>query len=638
MHPSPVAREMTQGNPRLFVGNLAEEVGDDDLRALFAVHGGIVEAQVIRDRDSGESRGFGFIQMATDAQAAAALAALHGTEFRGKRLRVKVAEPKKGGGFHVPNTQPEGQAPGAEAAALTPPPRTPMPLPPPTPAAAALPQPPPAPKRAWLPAVAAVSLLAVLAGAWVVLRPARAAPGHVLIVPLDVMGQPHGGEYVGYALSQALAVNLATAASLKVLPVPGTAEVAGLGATQRAQLALKAGAGRLVVGTLTRVDSGVHVSLTLVDAQDNRILWGTQRDARGADDVALAGSLARELAAQLGGAVPELVDHVLNLSGGPVMATAPETAEALGALRRGEVQAALAATERLRAQFPQEVDAVALRTHALLLQWDAARSPATSNQFRESLERLEQAAPGSPYAEFYRAYILYESGRNDEAVTRFSRILDGHRLSPAARAWVLRYRAIGHQRLGKLPVALDELAESQRLDPTNAWTLSILAEVLLQAGQAEQALARARQGVALAPGYWRGHHGVGEALSALGRLDEAAEAFGRECELAHTQLACSRWAVELLKAGKREAAAQAADDAARLPETAVGLYNLGCFRALSGDGAGALERLARAVDLGLVEPGMGQDRDLATVRDDPRFKALWATVAARSRPSGDAGR
>ena len=80
---------------RLFVGNLAFSVGDDDLEALFAEHGTVVSAVVIRDRESGRSRGFGFVEMETGEMAEAAAGAIDGFEMEGRRIRVNEAQPKE---------------------------------------------------------------------------------------------------------------------------------------------------------------------------------------------------------------------------------------------------------------------------------------------------------------------------------------------------------------------------------------------------------------------------------------------------------------------------------------------------------------------------------------------------------------
>jgi cold-inducible RNA-binding protein len=79
---------------RLFVGNLPYSVGDDELETAFADHGSVVSVVVIRDRETGRSRGFGFIEMETDEMAEKAAGALDGFEMDGRRLRVNVAQPK----------------------------------------------------------------------------------------------------------------------------------------------------------------------------------------------------------------------------------------------------------------------------------------------------------------------------------------------------------------------------------------------------------------------------------------------------------------------------------------------------------------------------------------------------------------
>src|SRR6266481_2389140 len=83
---------------KLYVGNLGYGVTDSDLSALFAAHGTVESAQVIMDRDTGRSKGFGFVEMATDQEAQAAIAALNGKEVNGRALTVNEARPKTEGG------------------------------------------------------------------------------------------------------------------------------------------------------------------------------------------------------------------------------------------------------------------------------------------------------------------------------------------------------------------------------------------------------------------------------------------------------------------------------------------------------------------------------------------------------------
>ncbi len=83
---------------KLYVGNLPYGVTDSDLQQLFGAHGTVQSAQVIMDRDTGRSKGFGFVEMSTDAEAQAAIAELNGKEVEGRALTVNEARPKTEGG------------------------------------------------------------------------------------------------------------------------------------------------------------------------------------------------------------------------------------------------------------------------------------------------------------------------------------------------------------------------------------------------------------------------------------------------------------------------------------------------------------------------------------------------------------
>src|SRR3989441_1048815 len=83
---------------KLYVGNLNYAVTDSDLAKMFEAHGTVESAQVIMDRDTGRSKGFGFVEMQTNEQAQAAIAALNGQERDGRALVVNEARPKTEGG------------------------------------------------------------------------------------------------------------------------------------------------------------------------------------------------------------------------------------------------------------------------------------------------------------------------------------------------------------------------------------------------------------------------------------------------------------------------------------------------------------------------------------------------------------
>src|SRR3954467_4271392 len=80
---------------KLYVGNLSYNTNSSDLEQLFAAHGTVSSAEVIADRDTGRSKGFGFVQMGNDDEAKAAIAALHGTEHDGRALTVNEAKPRE---------------------------------------------------------------------------------------------------------------------------------------------------------------------------------------------------------------------------------------------------------------------------------------------------------------------------------------------------------------------------------------------------------------------------------------------------------------------------------------------------------------------------------------------------------------
>ncbi|MGB4584942.1 MAG: RNA-binding protein, partial [Rhodoferax sp.] len=90
---------------KLYVGNLPYSFRDEDLQQAFAAHGTVTSAKVMMERDTGRSKGFGFVEMADDAQAQTAIEAMNGQQFGGRGLVVNEARPmeprppRSGGGF-----------------------------------------------------------------------------------------------------------------------------------------------------------------------------------------------------------------------------------------------------------------------------------------------------------------------------------------------------------------------------------------------------------------------------------------------------------------------------------------------------------------------------------------------------------
>jgi RNA recognition motif-containing protein len=82
----------------IYVGNLSYEVNDNDLRQAFEAFGEVRSASVIKDKFSGESRGFGFVEMPNKAEADAAIRSLNGKDLKGRSMNVNEARPRPAGG------------------------------------------------------------------------------------------------------------------------------------------------------------------------------------------------------------------------------------------------------------------------------------------------------------------------------------------------------------------------------------------------------------------------------------------------------------------------------------------------------------------------------------------------------------
>lgn len=90
---------------KLYVGNLPFSATDDSLAQIFSQAGNVASAKIITDRDSGRSKGFGFVEMTTDEEAASAISKLNGTDFEGRNMNVSEARPmvpREGGGGRGP--------------------------------------------------------------------------------------------------------------------------------------------------------------------------------------------------------------------------------------------------------------------------------------------------------------------------------------------------------------------------------------------------------------------------------------------------------------------------------------------------------------------------------------------------------
>jgi RNA recognition motif-containing protein len=97
-----LAQKEYEMGTKLYVGNLSFQTQEYDLRDHFAPHGEVVSADIVTDRDTGRSRGFGFVEMSSEEEAQAAQSALDGQELDGRQLKINEAKPRnndrRGGG------------------------------------------------------------------------------------------------------------------------------------------------------------------------------------------------------------------------------------------------------------------------------------------------------------------------------------------------------------------------------------------------------------------------------------------------------------------------------------------------------------------------------------------------------------
>ncbi len=100
---SPSLNQDKGNNVKIYVGNISREVTDDDLREAFAAFGQVESATVLKDKFTGESRGFGFVEMLAGSEAQSAINGMNGKDMKGRTLNVNEARPREdnrgGGGF-----------------------------------------------------------------------------------------------------------------------------------------------------------------------------------------------------------------------------------------------------------------------------------------------------------------------------------------------------------------------------------------------------------------------------------------------------------------------------------------------------------------------------------------------------------
>ncbi len=503
-------------------------------------------------------------------------------------------------------------------------------------------------RRSWrMPAVAGSAALVIALLTLVVWQVTSrigpgADPGTLLILPLEVREQEEGADYVGLALAEAIAVNLAQARDLKVLPVPEAVHPRGI---DPLIFARDAGAGLLLTGTITRDGIGLQARIKILDTIQNRILWGSLKDTSHKDLTRLAAELAAAVAEELGIAFRRSYDHPLYLSGDSEMAASSDATAALEAWSRGGSTAAIASSERLVRDFPTEVGAHALHAFFLTQQYINSGSPEDRQKLERVLASLDRVDPANPYGDFHRVSLLRQDGDLEAGQQLSTSLLARNDLRPGFRAFVLRNRWTTRRqatfwlntmdappptdamRTQALAPALADLEEAVQLDPGSAWSHLYLSWTLQEAGRSEEALAQARQATLVAPSFEITNKSTGLILASLGRWEESLAFFERAVEIdPWRQHDGMLYAISLRNTGREVEAQQEAARAATLTPTRMGTYFLARYWALAGDPSSTLRFLRDAVELGFANSRITYDTEFGTLRGNPEFEAIVAEV------------
>jgi tetratricopeptide (TPR) repeat protein len=434
----------------------------------------------------------------------------------------------------------------------------------------------------------------------------------VRVAPFSVVGQEEGGEYVGRAFAQSLAIGLGEANGLRVLDpeAPGEPD-------------------RRVRGVITRDGENVQVRLELRGSALDEPLWESEISSGAGKLSEMASRLARQTVQALGSSYPDLYDYVGNVSGGDGMSASPLTTRVQEAWWHRDDRELLLLSSRLVAEFPDEPSAQLINAWALLLAWSASPSAEALVELKERLTALDRVDPASPYDEIFLGYVYRSSGEPHKARVLFSRALARDDLFSITRAWALRQRCYTYLQEGNSNAAVGDAEQALELDPSNASSLLALSKSLETAGRYDEAASASRQALTLQPYQWRQHNRLGLVYARAKRFDEALVALERACELGKSQEACANFAVTLQRAGRVAEALAASDYAGSLAGTPWGRYNLACYWALAGQEATAIDNLRQAIDLGFANALIDTDPDLDSLRANPKFEAIRIEVEQR---------
>lgn len=216
-------------------------------------------------------------------------------------------------------------------------------------------------------------------------------------------------------------------------------------------------------------------------------------------------------------------------------------------------------------------------------------------------------------------------------MSSYSETLERTDISPHLRAWLYRRRAWANKVAGDYAAAIADATQAVELDWSDGASYARLASILRSSERLEESLTAGRKAVLMNPANYNHWNILALSLGDLKRWNEAAEAAGKACSLGPSSQFCGNYAITLAQAGRAVEAAEAANQASRLPAMVYGFYNLACYRALAGDKRGALRDLHAALDLRFADALIRDDEALRSLHGNPEFEAIVAEVDKRLR-------
>jgi TolB-like protein/DNA-binding winged helix-turn-helix (wHTH) protein len=491
--------------------------------------------------------------------------------------------------------------------------------------AAAVPAPALRTRLPW--AVAAASLLLLIAAGALLERRAPAVPEirSLAVLPLENLSNDREQEYFSDGMTDALIAQLAGIRSLRIISRQSVMRYKrSVAAMPTIGQELRVDA--VIEGTVLRSADRVRVTVQLIHAQSDRHLWSDQYERPLGDILALQAEIAAAVAREVQAAITP--QETARLA-----AAQSIDAEAYDLFLRGRYFWAQRTNEGLRRSLEYfrraiEIEPGFARAHAALaeaygpLGYNGWMSPAEATpQMKAAALRALELDPGSVEGlTALAACTAFHEWRWSDGEAHFRRALDASGNYSTAYAWY----GLLHENLGRQPENLEARRRAFELDPVWVGTGIALGRALAMNGRYEEGIAQIKRTLELDPMHALGLSWLGTVYAVVGRYDEAIDAFtrgGDDSGLAHA----------LAVAGRRdEALAVRARLERRALEEYVAPFSLALAHVGLGEHDAALAALARGYELrDPAMSGLGVDVRFAPLANDPRFTALLERIGVR---------